>query len=143
MRRPMESVAVALVLAIAMSSESFAQEVCPKGLRVKQLEQQEARLRQEAEMYRKVGMGLEYDEIIQRIHRVQNEIPVAYLEQGLTVFRLTREPSCALGAYNYITGMSLNVQPYTDGTWDLLSNGKVARQRITDADLLTLLNEAL
>jgi len=116
-------------LALQVTEPLMAQEMCPKGFRVSQLEEREADLGRQANNYRNSGMGFEYREMLDRVRVAQGETLVAYLEQGLMHFRLTRDPRCAIASYNRITGEKINVQPYADGTWDFLSDGKVVRKK--------------
>ena len=135
-----------IILLTLFSMAVTAQETCPPGQLVQSLLDRRADLAKMANIYlqSRTGIGMQqFARLRDEIFALDNEIPTEFLRQGLEIFRMTGNPSCAIGAYNKISGMNFNVQPYTDATWDLLLDGEVVKQRLTEDELVRVLSQTL
>jgi hypothetical protein len=116
---------------------------CPKGAIVRRLEGEEAELRTLANMYRNSGMGDEYQFYRSKLLSIHQQFPKARVEDALITFRITRDPRCALGALHQVTGVKLIARASASGGWDLLLDGRVIHQQLTDEEFVTLVKRVL
>lgn len=118
---------------------AVAQNSCPKGILVKNLEQDMSIVQSRMDSYRKAGIMDEYQKLQAQLIHIQRQIPYAYLEQELVGFRLSRDASCLSGVFSYIVGHQVGFQARSDQRWDMWFSGKRTREGLTDQEVVDLI----
>ena len=132
-----------LLLGLAFASlHSDAQVVCPRGQAIQALEAEYSQVRQMAEMYQRSGMGKEYQAELRKLQIIVNKFPAAYLDQEIRSFPMTRDPRCLLAVYSRIVDRQVQGQERSDRRWNILVDGAMAREGLTDDELLAMVNRA-
>ncbi len=125
-------------LILCASSVVHGQQVCPKGHAVKSLEAKYSSVKQTALIYQQAGMGLEYVAELQKLQKIVDELPYAYLQQEITSFPLTRDPRCMATVYGQIIGHEVVFQPRSDGKWNVLLSRQLVHEGLSDHQLQSL-----
>lgn len=125
-------------LIMAMSANIAYSASCPDGLHMQQFRQQMETLRRELELYRMSGAWLEYKYAMDRWDVLQPKFAFIFLDQEIRNFPLVGNAWCLITAMRTASGQNLNYQPYSDGKFDLLLNGKKIRDRISATELLSI-----
>jgi hypothetical protein len=111
---------------------------CPKGQSIASLELRYQQTRRLAEMYRASGLGNEYMAELMKLESINAEFPLAYLEQEILSFPLTRDATCLAAVYSKLSGYKFQFQARTDNKWDVWVSGVRTREGLSDAELINL-----
>ena len=132
------TIAFLISLVTMMSADLAHANPCPDGLRMQQYRQQRETLRRQVFVYGAVPHKRVYMEARGRLDQLTAKYPYVFLDQEIRNFPLIGDVACLITAMRTASGQDLNYQPYSDGTLDLLLNGKRIRERISAADLLAI-----
>jgi hypothetical protein len=127
-----------ILLFLLVSGLVHGQQGCPKGHVVKSLEAKYSNVKEKALIYQQAGMGLEYVSELQKLQKIVDEIPYAYLQQEISSFPLTRDPRCMALAYSQIIGQEVVFQPRSDGKWNVLLARQLVHEGLSDHQLQSL-----
>ena len=138
----MKSYAVKLLVFSLFISGIFSglayAETCPDGPAMQQWRAQYQQLFRTADAYKRAGIGGKYLEARSRLDMSIAAMPSVFLEQEIRNYPLFGKTQCLLWAMNKASGQNLNLQPYSDGTFDLLIGDNKIRDRISGAELLSI-----
>jgi hypothetical protein len=132
------AIAIFISLLSAMSADLVYAKSCPDGLQMQQYRQQREALVSRVRFLAEAGAGEEAIEAVNRLNKFNAKYPFVFLNQEIKNFPLIGDVACLFSAMRTASGQDLNYQPYSDGTLDLLLNGKRIRERISAADLLAI-----
>lgn len=127
---------------MANSQSVFADEGCPKGQKIVNLEARYAEIIRMHKSYVSVGMGLEADKLRQEASAITAEIPYAYLHQEIAFFPISKQPYCMIAVLSKITGLKTAVQPRSDSKWNIYINNVITHEGLSDSELLGLIKSA-
>jgi hypothetical protein len=129
--------AICVLISVVFSNNAYA-ETCPDGAAMRQWRQQYQSLFNVADAYRRAGIGIKYIPALGRLNQFAATGSAVILEQEIGNFPLFRKATCLVHAMKLVSGQELSYQPYTDGKFDLLVNGKKIRDRISADELLSI-----
>jgi hypothetical protein len=129
---------VLAVLAATLFTEIAYAGTCPDGPAMQRWRAQRQQLFNMADAYKRAGMGVEYIPARAKLEQFTASGHAVFLEQEIRNFPLFGNVQCLLWAMNGASGQNLNLQPYSDGTYDLLVGKNKIRSRISSADLLAI-----
>jgi hypothetical protein len=129
----------ALVFLVAVISAIPAEAgPCPRGMQLEKIYTQLYNLKSAAAHYAVMGQALEVTKTRIKINTLSSQIPFYHLEQEIRNFPIFRNAACLVGAMRGASGHNLGWQPRSDGLLDLHLNGKMFREGISAADLLSI-----
>ena len=91
-----------------------------------------------------LNIGISHDELHEEenwkynVGLSKNLTKHIFLDQEIRNFPLVGNAWCLITAMRTASGQNLNYQPYSDGKFDLLLNGKKIRDRISATELLSI-----
>ncbi len=125
---------------LPISYPVVAQDVCPKGQAIRNLEDEYRRSKQMAEIYQRSGMGLESMRETQKSQAIANRFPNLYLDQEIRSFPLTGDVRCLSAAYSQVTGREVRFELQSGGKWDVYVSGVRTQKGLSDSELVELIN---
>lgn len=98
--------------------------------------QQREELVRMAGIYQRAGMGQQFMEVRQQIMAHDAKLLDLAGMQGVREFKLANDPRRLAQAWGLKEGVPINLQPRTDGTYDVLVNGKLAASSVPAAEIM-------
>lgn len=100
--------------------------------RANQMRDEMARL---ATMYQHAGMGAQYMEARAKVLELDNNMTYLQGMQGLQEFSLANDPRRLAAVWSQYAGVPVGIQPRSDGTFNIIVNGKKTKEGISASDI--------
>ena len=100
--------------------------------RANQMRDEMARL---ATMYQRAGMGAQYMEARMKVLELDNNMTYLQGMQGLQEFSLANDPRRLAAVWSQYAGVPVGIQPRSDGTFNIIVNGKKTKEGISASDI--------
>jgi hypothetical protein len=100
--------------------------------RANQMRDEMARL---ATMYQRSGMGAQYMEARMKVLELDNNMTYLQGMQGLQEFSLANDPRRLAAVWSQYAGVPVGIQPRSDGTFNIIVNGKKTKEGISASDI--------
>jgi soluble lytic murein transglycosylase-like protein len=100
--------------------------------RANQMRDEMARL---ATMYQRAGMGTQYMEARMKVLELDNNMTYLQGMQGLQEFSLANDPRRLAAVWSQYAGVPVGIQPRSDGTFNIIVNGKKTKEGISASDI--------
>lgn len=97
--------------------------------------QQRQELAQLAGMYQRAGMGQEYMQTRAKVMELDNNMLYLQGMQGLQEFAVANDPRRLVAVWSAYTNIPLNIQPRSDGRFDIVVNGQRVREGLDRGEL--------
>jgi len=91
-----------------------------------------------AEMYRRAGMGNEFTLARAKVMELDNNMMYLQGMQGIQEFGLANDPRRLSAVWSEYSGMRVNVQPRSDGKFDILVGDRRAREGLTQDQVVNM-----
>ena len=91
-----------------------------------------------AEMYRRSGMGNEFTIARAKVMELDNNMMYLQGMQGIQEFGLANDPRRLSAVWSEYSGMRVNVQPRSDGKFDILVGDRRAREGLTQDQVVNM-----
>lgn len=91
-----------------------------------------------AEMYRRSGMGNEFTLARAKVMELDNNMMYLQGMQGIQEFYLANDPRRLSAVWSEYSGMKVNVQPRSDGKFDVLVGERRAREGLTQDQIVNM-----
>ena len=91
-----------------------------------------------AEMYRRAGMGNEFTLARAKVMELDNNMMYLQGMQGIQEFFLANDPRRLSAVWSEYSGMKVNVQPRSDGKFDVLVGERRAREGLTQDQIVNM-----
>jgi hypothetical protein len=104
--------------------------------------QQRQEMAQLAGMYQRAGMGQEYMQTRAKVMELDNNMLYLQGMQGLQEFAVTNDPRRLVAVWSAYTNIPLNVQPRSDGRFDVVVNGQRVREGLDRNDLTQMARQS-
>jgi hypothetical protein len=93
-------------------------------------------LTQMANLYRQSGMVGEFTQTRAALREADNNIRMLQGMQGITEMAMANDPRRLAAVWSDYAGTPIQIQPRTDGTFNIIVNGKVAQQGVDRSSLV-------
>ena len=100
--------------------------------------QQREELARLAGMYQRSGMGSEFMQTRAKVMELDNNMMYLQGMQGIQELFLANDPRRLTAVWSEYTGMKVNVQPRSDGMFDILVGGKRVREGLSGNEITTM-----
>jgi len=129
----------------AMSAEADFDFADPRAipLEMQRAMQQRAEVEQLAGMYQRAGLGAQYMEARAKLMELDHGITYLQGAQGVQEFELTGDTRRLAAVWSQYAGVPIGVQPRSDGNFDIVVNGKRAREGLSSADVVDRARSAI
>jgi hypothetical protein len=86
-------------------------------------------------MYQRAGMGMEFMEARAKLMEIDNGMTYLQGMQGLQEFTLANDPRRLAAVWSQYAGVPVGIQPRTDGTFDIVVNGRRTKEGVSASDI--------
>ena len=101
--------------------------------------QKRTRLAQMAGAYQRSGMGAEYLQATMAVEELDNSLAFLQGMQGINELAMARDPRRLAAVWSYYTGVPVQLQPQTDGTYNVMVNNSMVQRGVSPD---TIINSA-
>jgi hypothetical protein len=91
-----------------------------------------------AKMYQRAGLGTQYTQARMKLMELDNSMTYLHGMQGVQEFSLANDPRRLQAVWSQYAGVPVGIQIRDDGKFDILVNGKRAREGMTGAQVTDL-----
>ena len=99
--------------------------------------QKRTRLAQMAGAYQRSGMGAEYLQATMAVEELDNSLAFLQGMQGIQELGIARDPRRLAAVWSYYTGVPVQLQPQTDGTYNVIVNGQVSQRGVSEDTIIS------
>lgn len=105
------------------------------GMDLQIAQQQRDEMVRMAGMYQRSGMGQQYTEMRHQIMALDSQMVNLAGIQAVQEMEFANDPLRLSQVLSYAKGMQIDLKPYTDGSFDIIINGKVAHENVPGATI--------
>jgi hypothetical protein len=105
------------------------QAAVPRDMQVALQNRQE--LARMAGMYQRAGMGSEFTQMRLKVMELDNSLTFLQGMQGIQELALANDPRRLAAVWSQYTGVPVQLQPQTDGTYNVMVNGRVTQKGVS------------
>jgi hypothetical protein len=99
--------------------------------------QKRTRLAQVAGAYQRSGMGAEYLQATMAVEELDNSLAFLQGMQGIQELGIAKDPRRLAAVWSYYTGVPVQLQPQTDGTYNVMVNGRVTQRGVSEDTIIS------
>jgi len=110
------------------------QAAIPRDMQIALQNRQE--LARMAGMYQRAGMGAEFTQMRLKVMELDNSLTFLQGMQGIQELALANDPRRLAAVWSQYTGVPVQLQPQTDGTYNVMVNGKVTQRGVTSGTII-------
>lgn len=110
------------------------QDAVPRDMQIALQNRQE--LARMAGMYQRAGMGAEFTQMRMKVMELDNSLTFLQGMQGIQELALARDPRRLAAVWSQYTGVPVQLQPQTDGTYNVMVNGQVTQRGVTSNTII-------
>ena len=122
---------------VRMDPSSFYlanQDAVPRDMQVALQNRQE--LARMAGMYQRAGMGAEFTQMRLKVMELDNSLTFLQGMQGIQELALANDPRRLAAVWSQYTGVPVQLQPQTDGTYNVMVNGQVTQRGVKSGTII-------
>lgn len=110
------------------------QAAIPRDMQIALQNRQE--LARMAGMYQRAGMGAEFTQMRLKVMELDNSLTFLQGMQGIQELALANDPRRLAAVWSQYTGVPVQLQPQTDGTYNVMVNGKVTQRGVASNTII-------
>ena len=110
------------------------QAAVPRDMQVALQNRQE--LARMAGMYQRAGMGSEFTQMRLKVLELDNSLTFLQGMQGIQELALANDPRRLAAVWSQYTGVPVQLQPQTDGTYNVMVNGRVTQRGVASNTII-------
>jgi soluble lytic murein transglycosylase-like protein len=110
------------------------QDAVPRDMQIALQNRQE--LARMAGMYQRAGMGAEFTQMRLKVMELDNSLTFLQGMQGIQELALANDPRRLAAVWSQYTGVPVQLQPQTDGTYNVMVNGQVTQRGVTSNTII-------
>jgi hypothetical protein len=110
------------------------QAAIPRDMQVALQNRQE--LARMAGMYQRAGMGSEFTQMRLKVMELDNSLTFLQGMQGIQELALANDPRRLAAVWSQYTGVPVQLQPQTDGTYNVMVNGRVTQRGVGSSTII-------
>lgn len=99
--------------------------------------QQRDELKQMADIYQRIGKGAEYRQATLAVRALDNSMAFLQGMQGINELAMARDPSRLAAVWSYYTGVPVQLQPQTDGTYNVMVNNSMVQRGVSPDTIIS------
>jgi hypothetical protein len=99
--------------------------------------QKRERLAQMAGAYQRSGMGAEYMQATLAVEEMDNSLAFLQGMQGIQELAMARDPRRLAAVWSYYTGVPVQLQPQTDGTYNVMVNNSMVQRGVSPDTIIS------